>query len=449
MGKNEFIYDQIIKLIYDEDFSGIRNHLENIYPVDIAEIFHLFDDQEIEMFCFVVDNEYVAEVFEELDDEMQIRLVELLPFENIIKLFDFMANDDIADILGILRIDDKKKLLNLMKKGEYKDLESLLGYAEDSAGGIMTTEYIALKAALTSVEAISKIKKIGPKTEIIESIFILDDYKKLIGIVDIRDILIAEKDVRLEEIMDKNIISVTPDIDQEEVSLIVSKYDLEIIPVVSRKNKILGIITIDDIIDVIVEESTEDMLKLAGVNQEETVNSSFFMSVKRRLPWLFINLGTAFLAAFTVSLFEDVIMQVVALAAAMPIVAGMGGNSGTQTLSIVIRGIALGEVTLKDDLKYIIKEIGLGVFNGAILGLVTGLIVFYKYGNIYLSLIIFAAMIGNLVIAGMFGFSLPLVLKKLGIDPALASAIFLTTATDVFGFFIFLGLAKIFIALLI
>jgi len=445
----EELYNQIIEGMKSEDRELLDEELENIYPVDIAEIFDIFEDHEIIKFYSMVDHEYMAKVFEELDDEIQIRLVELLDLKNIIKLFDFMANDDIADILGILRIDDKKKLLNLMKKGEYKDLETLLGYAEDSAGGIMTTEYIALKASLTTEEAINKIKKIGPKTEIIESIFVIDNFKKLIGIVDIRDILIAENEIKLEDIMEQNIISVTPEVDQEEVSLIVSKYDLEIIPVVSKKNKILGIITIDDIIDVIVEENTEDMLKMGGVSHEETVNSSFFMSVKRRLPWLFINLGTAFLAAFTVSLFEDVIMQVVALAAAMPIVAGMGGNSGTQTLSIVIRGIALGEVDIKEDLKYILKEIGLGIFNGAVLGLVTGAIIFYKYGNIYLSLIIFAAMIGNLVIAGMFGFSLPLILKKLGIDPALASAIFLTTATDVFGFFIFLGLAKIFLALLI
>jgi magnesium transporter len=248
--------------------------------------------------------------------------------------------------------------------------------------------------------------------------------------------------------MNDNIISVNPEEDQETVSLLVSKYDLKAIPVINHKNCLLGIITVDDIIDVIVAEQTEDMLRLGGVGKEERVDSTLKTSIKKRLPWLFINLGTAFLASFTVGLFEDVIAQVVALAAAMPIVAGMGGNAGTQTLSVVIRSIALGEVSLKKNWKLVFKEIALGVVNGAATGILTGIILYMKYNNPYLGLIIFAAMIGNLVIAGFFGFLIPLLLKVFGIDPALASAIFLTTATDVFGFFIFLGLSKMFLPLL-
>ncbi len=313
----------------------------------------------------------------------------------------------------------------------------------------MTTEYIALRGDLTILDALKKVKQIGPKTEVIETIFVLNEKKELVGTADLRDLLLAPEEHQLYEITDKNMIFVHPEVDQEEVALLVSKYDLKAIPVVNKKNALLGIVTVDDIIDVIVEEQTEDMLRLGGVNEEDRVDSPLLTSVRKRLPWLFVNLATAFLASFTVGLFEDVIAQVVALAAAMPIVAGMGGNAGTQSLSVVIRSIALGELDLKRDWKLIFKEASLGMINGAATGIVTGLILYMKYGNPYLGLIIFVAMIGNLVIAGFFGFLIPLVLKSIGTDPALASAIFLTTATDVFGFFLFLGLAKTFLNFLI
>lgn len=198
-----------------------------------------------------------------------------------------------------------------------------------------------------------------------------------------------------------------------------------------------------------VEEHTEDMLKLGGVSKEENIDTTLGESIKMRLPWLLINLLTAFLASFTVGIFESTIEQVVALAAAMPIVTGMGGNAGTQTLSIMVRSIALGEIKLKDTFKLLLKEVFLGIINGAVTGALTGIVLYFIYGNMYLGLIIFASMIGNLIIAGFFGFIIPLILKSCHADPALASTIFLTTATDVFGFFIFLGLSKIFLPLLL
>jgi magnesium transporter len=424
--------------------------IDDMYPIDIALALQEYDDDEILLaFYHIADNELMAEILEQADEELQTRLINLLDFQDVIRLFALMSKDDITDILGYLPIKTRKDLLKMMRAGDTRQLQELLGYSEDSAGGIMTTEYIALRSDLTVGEALKKIKEIGPRTEVIETIFVLGKNKELIGTADLRDILVAPENKMLIDIIDDNAISVYPEMDQEEVSLLVSKYDLKVIPVVNRKNLLLGIITVDDIIDVIVEEQTEDILRLGGVSREEKVDSPLAASISRRLPWLFINLATAFLAAFTVGLFEDVIVQVVALAAAMPIVAGMGGNAGTQTLSVVIRSIALGEVSLKANWRYLFKEIALGVINGAATGLITGMLLYAKYGNPYLGLIIFAAMIGNLVIAGFFGFLIPLLLKGFGIDPALASAVFLTTATDVFGFFLFLGLAKTFLPLLL
>lgn len=441
--------EELINSVLEDDKEKIHEIIDNMYPIDIAIIIEELDDESLMKFNEHIDNELMAEIIEQASEELQVRIIKLFEFKSIVHLFSYMSNDDIADILGNLPIKMRKDLLKLMKTGDTRQLQELLGYDEDSAGGIMTTEYIALRGDLLIGESLKKIKEIGPKTEVIETIFVLNNNKELIGTADLRDILVAPEDEKLLNIMNDNIISVHPEEDQEKVSLLVSKYDLKAIPVINHKNSLLGIITVDDIIDVIVEEQTEDILMMGGVSKEERVDSSLGTSIKRRLPWLFINLGTAFLAAFTVGLFEDVIAQVVALAAAMPIVAGMGGNAGTQTLSVVIRSIALGEVSLKKNWKLVFKEVGLGIINGAATGVVTGIILYMKYNNPYLGLIIFAAMIGNLVIAGFFGFIIPLLLKVFGVDPALASAIFLTTATDVFGFFLFLGLAKMFLPYLL
>jgi magnesium transporter len=336
-----------------------------------------------------------------------------------------------------------------MKHSDSEEVQILLGFDPETAGGIMTTQYIAVRQNLTIRETLQKIKLIGPKTEVIETIFVTNRQNELIGSADLRDILIAPDDALLSDTMDENIIYVYPETDQEEVSLLVSKYDLKVLPVVNKNHAILGIITPDDVIDVIVEEQTEDFLMLFGVNKYERIGGGITGSLLRRLPWLCMNLLTVFLAASVVSLYEDVIVQVVALAVAMPIVAGMGGNAGAQTLSIVIRAIALGEADIRRDWKVVFRELVLGLINGAAIGLLTGLIIYFRYNNFVLSLIICAAMIANLVIAGIFGFMVPLVLKKLKLDPAVSSSIFLTAATDVGGFFIFLGLAKLFLPSLI
>lgn len=439
----------LIDILLKSDKNALNEFLDNMHPIDVAIILEELESEDLLRFHQLVDNERMAEILEQADEKLQVKILTLLDLGVIIKLFSFMSNDDVADILGNLPFRIRKDLLKMMKKNDTAKLEELLGYAEDSAGGIMTTEYIALRGDLTTSEALKKVRQIGPKTEVIETIFVLNNKRELVGTADLRDILLAPEDSQLYEIMDENIIFVHPEVDQEQVALLVSKYDLKAIPVVNQKKGLIGIVTVDDIIDVIVEEQTEDMLRLGGVSEEEEVDSTLVTSIKKRLPWLFINLATAFLASFTVGLFEDVISQVVALAAAMPIVAGMGGNAGTQSLSVVIRSIALGELELKKDWKLIFKEVSLGMINGAATGALTGLILYMKYGNLYLGLIIFIAMIGNLVIAGFFGFLIPLVLKAFDVDPALASAIFLTTATDVFGFFLFLGLAKVFLNLLI
>lgn len=427
----------------------LLSQLDEITSVDLALQLSNLEDNDIAEICAKLSDKELADILEESEEKTQIRILDLLRNHRIINVFSYMSKDDIVDILGEINIGKSKELINLMKDGKDKKIiTELLGYEDDTAGGIMTTEYIALKKDLTVSEALLKLKEIVSKSEVIETIFV-NDNKKIIGIANLRDILISPDSTKLEEITNTNFISVEPETDQEEVALLASKYDLNVIPVINKKSVLLGIITIDDIIDVIQEEQTEDVLRMAGVDKEENIDSTVFESIKMRLPWLIVNLVTAFLASLTVKVFEGTIAQVVALSAIMSIVTGMGGNAGTQTVSIIIRNIAMGKVELKDSFRLVIKEIILGLVNGAIIGILTGIIVTLIYGNYFLGIIIFLSMIGNLVISGICGILVPLVLAKLKLDPALASSIFLTTATDVLGFFIFLSLAQVFLPKLI
>lgn len=424
-------------------------NLDDVTTVDLALQLSDYDDESIQKLCQKLGDEELARILEESELKTQLRIIEFLNNKRILKLFSYMSKDDIVDILGETNVGKAKELINLMKEGDKKIIKQLLGYRDDCAGGIMTTEYIAINSNLIIRDTIKKIKEIAPKTELIDTIFVVNRNKELIGTAELRDILVAPEEQKLQEITNEHFVYVEPETDQEEVALIASKYDLTAIPVLNKKKAMLGIITIDDIVDVLVEEQTEDVLKMGGVAKEETLNSTILESVKLRLPWLFINLLTAFLASMTVKSFENTIAQVVALSSIMSIVTGMGGNTGTQTVSIIIRNIAMGKVDLKDAFYLIKKQILVGMINGAVIGIVTGIIISIIYGNIYLGIIIFVAMVANLVISGICGTLIPLILRKLKIDPALSSSIFLTTVTDVLGFFIFLSLANLFLPYLI
>lgn len=432
-----------------EKVIDLNSLTDELKLIDIAKTLSEYEDNQIVLLCTALTDEKLAMVLEHADENIQLKIISYLTNEKILKIFGYMQKDDIADILGMLKIYKRKELLNLMIEGDRKILTSLLGYKEDSAGGIMTTEFIIFKQEMTIKDTLKEIKKMAPKNELLDTLFISDNTRKVVGTVELRDVLINDNNTILADISSKNFISVEPEVDQEEVAAMFRKYDLTVLPVVNKKQIILGIITVDDVMDVMVEEQTEDILKMGGVAKEETLNSTFWDSVKLRLPWLVINLLTAFLAALTVKAFEGTIAKVVALSSTMSMVTGMGGNAGTQTVSIIIRNIAMGNIELKDALPQLKKEILLGLVNGLVIGIITGIIVGMIYQSVYLGIIILLAMVGNLIVSGIFGLLVPLVLQKLKVDPALSSSIFLTTATDVLGFFIFLSLANLFISYLV
>ena len=423
--------------------------LDDITSVDLANELSSFDDEEIKVLCYKLDDEMLARVLEEAEFKNQNRIIKYLNNDRILRVFKYMSKDDIVDILGDINIGTAKDLINRMQEGDSSVIKELLGYEDDTAGGLMTTEYISLYSDMLVHNVMQRIKSIASETEYIDTIYVINKEKELIGTVKLRDLLMASEEETLQKICDKHFVYVRPETDQEEVAGLVSKYDLKAIPVLNNKHSMLGIITIDDIMDVVSEETTEDIMKMGGVSKIEEIDSRISKKIGLRLPWLVINLITAFLAALTIKLFESTIAQVVALSSIMSMVTGMGGNAGTQTVSVIVRNIAMGKIKLKGSLKVLMKQFVVDLFNGIVIGLITGIAVYAIYHNVYLGIIIFLAMIANLIISGFCGTIIPLLLAKMKIDPALSSSIFLTTATDVLGFFIFLSLANIFLPHLI
>lgn len=430
---------------------GNAREMEKLFekqePIDIAHALEDATDDETTHFLSLVSDEHLANILEDAEPKERNRLVELLGNHRLLFIFPFMEKDDIVDILGEMEIGRQKSLMNLMKTEDRRIITDLLHYPPESAGGIMTTQYLALRNTMTVEEGFNTIRKIGPRTEQIETIYIVDDKKKLMGYVDLRDLLSASAGDLIAQYVETNVISVAPEADQEVAARLVSKYDLNSIPVVSN-GIILGIITVDDIIDVIQQEHEEDMAQMAGASVEEDLSTPLATSVKLRLPWLLINLLTAFLASSIVNIFQSTIAQVVALSAIMTIISGMGGNAGSQTMSIIIRYLAKDGIDREDSRRQLVKEILNGVINGLINGLLTAIVVVVVYHNLFLGGIVILAMVGNMIIGGIFGLTIPIALKKIGFDPAMASSIFLTTATDTLGFFLLLGLAQLFMPLL-
>jgi magnesium transporter len=311
----------------------------------------------------------------------------------------------------------------------------------------MSSDYFSVPLDCTVEDAIQKLREYADKESILY-VYVLDE-KRLVGVLPIRSLVLFSPKKPVRELMTTNIVTIQANVDQEKAAQLVGQYNLLAIPVVNENLEMLGVITVDDVIEIFQEEATEDIYHIAGLSEEDRAFTPVATKVRRRLPWMLINLCTAFLASFVVSRFEDTISRLALLAAYMPIVAGMGGNGGTQSLVVITRSIALGELKFSKAYRAVFKEIGNGFIVGIIAGIATGLIMYLVNGNAYLGLIIFLAMVTNLVMAGLAGSVVPLVLKSMRLDPAVGSGVIVTTVTDVTGFFVFLGLAELFLEKLV
>jgi len=440
--------NQILEFILESPFETILEQIDEIHPVDFLEALGEFDDDPL-IILEKLPDEYVALLLDYAEDDEKFNLLSLFSKNRQAQIISEMSSDELVDLLGTLDENEQNEIITNMNTEEVEEVKTLLSYDPESAGGIMATEFISIKETDTVNETINYLRTMAPDSETPYYIYVVDDLDVLKGVVPLRQIIVSTPDTLIKDIMIENIISAPVDMDQEEVSHIFEKYGFMAIPVVDHNGKILGIITVDDVMEIMKEEYTEDMFRLAGLDEEEKVAGTIIGAIKSRLPWLLVNLVTATLAAKTVSLFENTIAQIVALATFMPMVAGMGGNAGSQTLTLIIRGIAIGEISYENQAGILKKEIAIGIINGLCLGLVVGVLGYFWVGSLVFGFVIGTAMLLNLIVATISGYLVPILLKKVGIDPALASAVFVTTVTDVLGFFFFLGLATIMLQYLI
>ena len=439
---------QIIEYILKTPFETIAADIDEIHPVDFLEALESFDGDHL-LILEKLPDEYIALLVDYAEEDEKFTLLSLFSGKRRAQIISEMSSDELVDLLGTLDEYEQNEIITNMNTEDVEDVKTLLSYDSDSAGGIMATEFLSIRESDTVNETIEYLRTMAPDSETPYYIYVVDELDILKGVVPLRQIITSTPTTLIKDIMIENIISAPVDMDQEQVSHIFEKYGFMAIPVVDTTGEILGIITVDDVMKIMKEEYTEDMFRLAGLDEEEKVAGTVISAIKSRLPWLLVNLITAILAAKTVSLFENTIAQIVALAAFMPMVAGMGGNAGSQTLTLIIRGMAIGEISLKNQADILKKELAIGAINGLCLGIVAALLGYIWVGNLAFGLVIGTAMFLNLIVATASGYLVPVALKKIGVDPALASAVFVTTVTDVLGFFFFLGLATVMIKYLI
>lgn len=448
--------DSIRRLIRAGANARAMNILRKLRPADIAELLHSLNDLDRHSVFAALsrsDQDLAAASLSELALEEGVDLLTALAPEEIAVVLQELPTDDAAVFIAQFPDELRQRLLELMKVEASTDVQELLSFAEGTAGRIMTPDVFSLNEELTVGEAVSAIQRTSREVEMVFYLYVIDERNHLVGVVSLRQLLLVPPTTPLKKIMSTDVISVRTETDQEEVARIVARYNLLGVPVVDVENKLVGLITVDDVIDVIREEATEDIYALAGVRSDEHAQSAPGRSVRLRLPWLLVNLATAVLASSVVHVFEATIERVVVLATLMPIVAGMGGNAATQTVAVIVRGLALGEVTWENTRRILIKEILVALANGVANGAAAGLIILVWFGfsgkMLLIAGIIATAMVITLLLAAIGGTLIPVILKRLKADPALASTVFVTTITDVGGFLSFLGLAALLLKYLI
>jgi len=436
-------YEQILDLLENNQLEKLKETINLLHPADTAQIINELPDEYQTLTFKLLNHEIASDVLPDLYDEVREEILENIQQNRLVKIIDEMETDEATDIISELEEDVSKRLLEKIDREDSEEIKQLLKYDEESAGGLMQTEIIAVHQDMERDEMIEYIRENYEEVENIHYIFVVDDDNRLIGVLEVTRLLLVKPQRQAKDIMDKEVISANVNLDQEQVAHIFRKYDIYILPVIDNEDHLLGRITVDDIIDVIDEEASEDAYKMVGLESEDRVFTSPLSSVKKRLPWLTLNLFTALLVSSVVGIFEQTIARLSFLAVLMPIVAGLGGNSGTQTLTVITRGIALGELTIHNTSKAIFKEISVGFLNGILIGSAAMLIAYLLKGNILLGVVLGVAMICNMFIAGLVGSLIPIVMKTLKIDPALASSVIITMLTDIGGFASFLGLATI------
>jgi magnesium transporter len=434
------LLDRMVELVRKGELGLFSRRAHEFEPADLAEVLTALDEKERVSAVRALPPELSSQALAEMPEEAHAgETLAALDPDLAAEIVDELDDDDAADILGELDPSHQEKILSAVE--DRSEVDQLLRYDEETAGGLMTTHMVTVPDTATAGEAVEEIRRQAEEVEDFYQVFVVDANRRLVGVLPFKDLVISRPDRPVRSFMTEADIFVTPDLDQEEVARLMARYNLPNVPVVNEKGQLLGRVTFDDVIDVVEAETTEDLLRFGGVPADEELAAGWRTAVRSRLPWLSVNLATAFLAGGVVYSFQHTIQRTLALAIWMPIIAGMGGNAGTQALAVTVRRLALGLIPVNVFTRIVGKEILVGITNGMVIGLAVGSVAALMGEGPRLGLVVFLAMVGNLMVAGFAGAFIPIVLERMGIDPAVASSIFVTTFTDVCGFLLLLGLA--------
>ena len=437
--------DTFRRLINRKAKTNLVKLIEKTHSADLAVVYRFFTDSEQDyLFNLMTDNEYTAEFLSELDDSILEDLLEDVAPERIVPIIRIASSDDQAAILNAIPEETSKIIIDSLHADEQVEIEEMLAYPEDSAGSMMSTDVFTLNEELTVSEAIKDLQN-QEDAEMVFYLYVTDNDNHLAGVISLRALVTTLSSTKLKNIMASNVQYVRAETDQEEVAKIVSHYNLLAVPVVDSNDEILGIVTVDDVVDVIREEATEDFLQMAGAGKDrEILLKSSWGNARARLPWLFASWIGGVVAILIIGYFESMLETFIVLAAFIPVIIGMGGNIGTQSSTIVVRGIATGRIDFSGDLKLILKELSVGLILGGLYGLLLGTLAyfFFEDASATLGLVVGLSICASMVIATSIGTIVPLLLRKLDVDPAIATGPFVTTTIDILGVGIYFLIAS-------
>ncbi|MCK4467363.1 MAG: magnesium transporter, partial [Desulfobacterales bacterium] len=427
--RHKILIESIRRLLRRDATTHLVKIVDKTHVADLAEVFRsLSFFQQRKLFDMISDIEQKGVLFSELDEDTFMGFVEGMELDDIVEILDHMPTDDVADLIGRLPEDKSASILEKMKKEGSEEVEDLLRYGDDTAGGIMVPDFIVLSEDTTAREAIESLQKEYMDVEMPFYLYVVDEYGKLVGVSSLRQLVVVPPDTPLKDFMTTDVIAVKTDVDQEEVAKIVARYDILAVPVVDEYGKLVGIVTVDDVIDIIREEATEDILKMAGAGEEFVETQSVARSTRIRLPWLFASCVGGIIAFIIISRFEESLSKFIYLAAFIPVIMGMGGNIGTQSSTIVVRGLATGRLNIRDIWSVVFKELAIGLILGIIYGVLIGIVAQVRYDTGALAISVGVALICSMSIAGLIGSLVPMLFARINIDPAVATGPLVTTA---------------------
>ena len=428
--------DTFRRLLRRHAETNILKLIDKTHPADLALLFRYFNESEQdEIFSKLLPSEKTAEFLNDLDESIGIRLLESESPERIASILENASSNEQAYLIGLVDKKYASSVIDLLQADKQEELEEMMAYPEDSAGILMYTDVFTLHEETKAREAINALQD-QEDAEMVFYLYTLDDEGRLTGVISLRDLVTTPGDTMLKDIMSKQIHVVRPETDQEEVARIVSQYNFLAVPVVDSEDRLLGIVTVDDVVDIIREEATEDFLQMVGAGKDrEILLKSSWENARMRLPWLFASWVGGILAAFIIGVFDNVLQSTIALAAFIPVIMGMGGNIGTQSSTIIVRGLATGRVSIENSIKILFKEIRVGLMLGILYGLLLGVFAVFKFLDVspMLGIVVGTSICISMIIAATIGSLVPLVLNRFEIDPAVATGPFVTTSIDILG----------------